>query len=324
MTDLKSFGNFIKEKRLQKGLTQKDLADLLFVSESAISKWEIGQSYPDITRIPKLCKALDLNEHELITAADDLEFSKMSHDADKWNKFINIYFWAFTISYGIALVTCFICNLAVNHTLSWFFTVFFSLLTAFSFIPTATKFVKTKKFELFLVSTFGSITLLFANCVIQYGGSWFLTAVFGVLLGYWVFFGPIIERKYICEKLKKWELLIYFAIVFLLLIILLLVCVNDFKIAFLISLYSYFPLFIIGINHVFGYRKSFKAAVDVAVFIPYLYGFALFGHSDVSVDFTDWVNYANGNVFLLISLVLICVLNFLVVLGITKKKEERI
>ena len=39
MKDKKGFGTFIKEKRIQNNYSQKDLAELLFVSESAVSKW---------------------------------------------------------------------------------------------------------------------------------------------------------------------------------------------------------------------------------------------------------------------------------------------
>ena len=38
MTDKKAFGSFIKTKPLEKQYSQKDLADILFVSESAVSK----------------------------------------------------------------------------------------------------------------------------------------------------------------------------------------------------------------------------------------------------------------------------------------------
>ena len=44
----KKFGQFIKENRIKKGYTQKELADLLFVDVTAVSKWERGVSYPDI------------------------------------------------------------------------------------------------------------------------------------------------------------------------------------------------------------------------------------------------------------------------------------
>ena len=66
-----SFGDFLRQKRQEKNLTQKELSKLLFVSESAVCKWEKGASYPDITLLPKLSKILGVSEHELITASVD-------------------------------------------------------------------------------------------------------------------------------------------------------------------------------------------------------------------------------------------------------------
>lgn len=44
MIDKKTFGLFIKSKRLEKNYSQKELAELLYVTEWAISKWERGVS----------------------------------------------------------------------------------------------------------------------------------------------------------------------------------------------------------------------------------------------------------------------------------------
>lgn len=44
LMDAKKTGNLISEKRKEKGLTQKQLADLLSVSDRAVSKWERGSS----------------------------------------------------------------------------------------------------------------------------------------------------------------------------------------------------------------------------------------------------------------------------------------
>ena len=72
METRKNFGNYIREKRKTAGLSQKELAQQLFVSESAVSKWERGLSYPDMTLVTSLCEILHVSEHELLTASDDM------------------------------------------------------------------------------------------------------------------------------------------------------------------------------------------------------------------------------------------------------------
>ena len=128
MKDKKTFGNFIKQKRIEKNYSQKELANLLFVSESAVSKWERGLSYPDITLLSDLCKILEVSEKELIECSNDVEYRKIKKDAKAYNKIKKTTFWSVNICYITALLVCFIVNLAVNHTLSWFFIVLSSLI----------------------------------------------------------------------------------------------------------------------------------------------------------------------------------------------------
>ena len=45
--DKQKFGKFVAELRKEKGVTQKELAKELFISDKAISKWETGVSIPD-------------------------------------------------------------------------------------------------------------------------------------------------------------------------------------------------------------------------------------------------------------------------------------
>ena len=116
MTDKKTFGSFIKAKRTDKNYSQKDLAEMLFVTESAVSKWERGVSYPDITLISDICRVLDISEHELITASTDTETRIMKYEARNFRVIRSAWFWIPTISYAVALLICFICNLAVNRT----------------------------------------------------------------------------------------------------------------------------------------------------------------------------------------------------------------
>lgn len=60
------FSKLIKERRTQLHLTQKELADLLHVSNKTISRWETGSGYPDIETIPHLAKILELDYEQLL------------------------------------------------------------------------------------------------------------------------------------------------------------------------------------------------------------------------------------------------------------------
>lgn len=62
-----SIGEFIQNVRKEKGLTQKDLADSIGVSDKTVSKWENGNSVPDTTLLKPLCDALDINVNELLS-----------------------------------------------------------------------------------------------------------------------------------------------------------------------------------------------------------------------------------------------------------------
>ena len=75
---------------------------------------------------------LDLSEHELLSASVDTNARKEKYDAKMYRRIERTWFWIPTISYAITIVTCFICNLAINHTLSWFWVVLASLLCAYS------------------------------------------------------------------------------------------------------------------------------------------------------------------------------------------------
>ena len=112
-----TFGNFLRQKRKEKNLTQKELSKMLFVSESTVSKWEKDVAHPDITLLPKLSEILSVSEHELITASIDNETREEKNQAKKWRAFSLSWRLFFYIAYGVALISCFICNLAINKTL---------------------------------------------------------------------------------------------------------------------------------------------------------------------------------------------------------------
>ncbi len=64
--DKEKFGKFVSQLRKEKGLTQKELAEKLFISDKAISKWERGLSMPDISLLTPLAEELGVSVAELL------------------------------------------------------------------------------------------------------------------------------------------------------------------------------------------------------------------------------------------------------------------
>ena len=56
----------ITSKRREKGLTQEELASYMGVSKASVSKWETGQSYPDIVFLPQLATFFNISMDELM------------------------------------------------------------------------------------------------------------------------------------------------------------------------------------------------------------------------------------------------------------------
>ena len=335
MIDKKTFGSFIKTKRTEKNYSQKDLAEMLFVTEGAVSKWERGLSYPDITLIADICRALDISEHELITASTDTDTRKIKHEARKFRVIRSTWFWVPTISYAVAFLTCFICNLAVNHTLSWFYIVLTALVCAYTFAPSVTYFFKSRKLLVFSVSTYLSICLLLFTCAVYTNGLyWFPVACIGTLMGYILIFGTILLSK---TKLSRFKFVIAFTAV-LALTILILFCVYSWQTfmlesAILITIYAYIPLFFCSVICIFNFDAILKAGICtvVASFVYYCMGYvinALFGLNEnhYEVDFHNWAQCVTGNVHLIVIVAMLFISAILFVIGLLRvgKNKKRL
>lgn len=68
-------GQRIKEKREKRQWTQDYLAETLNVSRQAISKWEVGSTYPDIDRLVQISNLFDITLDSLIKGDDSLKKS---------------------------------------------------------------------------------------------------------------------------------------------------------------------------------------------------------------------------------------------------------
>ncbi len=216
-----NFGEFLKQKRREKRLTQKDLAKKLFVSESAVSKWEKNIAHPDITLLPTLSEILGVTEHELITASIDKQSRVEKVQAKKWRTLSFSWSLFFYISYVIALIPCFICDLAINNGLTWFWIVLSAELFAFTF-TNLPKLIKKHKLILLPCSMFLSLCLLLGVCCLYTGGNWFWVASLSVLLVIVIVFTPIYISKYkVFSKINKFNDFISIGIDFVMLNLLL-------------------------------------------------------------------------------------------------------
>ena len=104
MESKKTFGEYIRERRRAMGLTQREFAEKLYVTESAVSKWERGMSYPDVTLLRDICAVLGVTEHELLTASEDTERRSADRLAAKYRRLTRNYRAALYILFGAVLL----------------------------------------------------------------------------------------------------------------------------------------------------------------------------------------------------------------------------
>ena len=114
-------GQFIAEKRKEKGLKQSDLSMKLGVTDRSVSNWERGKNMPDLSLFQPICKILDVSINELLNG-EEIE----QKDADKYEEtIIN------TINYSNDKIKKFIKKLCISAIVLGILFIFCSL-TLFS------------------------------------------------------------------------------------------------------------------------------------------------------------------------------------------------
>lgn len=74
------FGQFLSEIRKEKSMTQKELADKLFVSDKTVSKWERGKSMPNVTLLIPIADVLGITVTELLKGERISESNSLNTD----------------------------------------------------------------------------------------------------------------------------------------------------------------------------------------------------------------------------------------------------
>ena len=153
--DIKRTGALIAELRKRKNSTQKELADQLGVTDKAVSKWERGVGYPEVTTIPVLAELLGVSASEIILGqltnpnpdcnnlsdkrttdvivSDTAGYIEQLH-AQKKTHSKNIAFIVLTAIFIIGIFVSCLCNFVIDRQLSWSLYVVGSEITAWLII----------------------------------------------------------------------------------------------------------------------------------------------------------------------------------------------
>ncbi len=230
MENKKTFGAYILQRRRELGMTQKELAQRLYVTESAVSKWERGLSYPDITLLQNICSVLEITEHELLSGSEDTNYRVSEKLAEKYRRLTRSYRVGQYIFYGLILVGSAIGNLLAQHTMDWFFIVLAGVMMAASFTLVPALAAMSARFENYKIplaagSFILSLELLLLICCIYSRGDWFFPAGMAVLFGIALIVLPfLLPTLPLPETLSDKKASIYLITVVTLLLLLLLVC----------------------------------------------------------------------------------------------------
>ena len=76
------FGEKLQELRKKKGLTQEELAEALYVSRTAVSKWELGRGYPNIDSLKEISKFFSVSIDELLSGEKLLSIAKKENKSN--------------------------------------------------------------------------------------------------------------------------------------------------------------------------------------------------------------------------------------------------
>lgn len=126
------FGEMIAVMRKENEMTQKELAEKLHVTDKAVSKWERGKGYPEITLLPLIADVLGITAGELLNgerydegseppAENETLVSDIIEFADKVSKFntSGTIITLISMIFILAGFICLLCNFVINRTFNW-------------------------------------------------------------------------------------------------------------------------------------------------------------------------------------------------------------
>lgn len=173
------FHEKLQELRKQKGLTQEELAGILSVSRTAISKWESGRGYPNIDSLKAIAKYFSVTIDQLLSGDELLTIAEEDTKQTKTNA-CNLIFSLLDIS-ALALLflplfadrigddirevsLLFLTNIAAYLTISYFVVVFGMMASGIVVLTTQNNeranFSKTAQILSIFINTLGVLLMI--------------------------------------------------------------------------------------------------------------------------------------------------------------------
>ncbi len=97
------FSEKLQKLRKEKGLTQEELAERLYVSRTAVSKWESGRGYPNLDSLKDIARFFKISIDELLSGEELLTAAEME-SRKKINDFRGVLFGLLDLSVILLLV----------------------------------------------------------------------------------------------------------------------------------------------------------------------------------------------------------------------------
>lgn len=148
------FNEKLQEFRKQKGFTQEELAEILNVSRTAVSKWESGRGYPNIESLKSIAKFFGVTVDDLLSGEELLTIAE-EDNIQKEKYFLDLVFGLLDISTAMFLFLPFFAQKS-NSIIEAV-----SLLT----LTEITQYLKVGYYVIvFSIVLFGILTLALQNC----------------------------------------------------------------------------------------------------------------------------------------------------------------
>ena len=96
------FHEKLQELRKSRGLTQEEVAESLYVSRTAISKWESGRGYPNIDSLKAIAEFFNVTVDELLSGEEILNIAK-EDSAEKEGRFRDLIFGLLDAGFALFL-----------------------------------------------------------------------------------------------------------------------------------------------------------------------------------------------------------------------------